>query len=497
MNLVHHLSQHTTPVVLSKIAAPMTTETATTQESAQLSESLLLEQFYALMMARLGAVAGPAATLSTDTIANDAAISPINTVGQQVEKLWPHLGEQQRLIQLLSATYGVTDSRSEQLITTAQPLAFAELVRLAQAEQSSLAEYLDQHMPMIRTYIVPTAADLIIPSAPSQEVHVPARVGEELRDETIADMPSVPLTPEEHQQGSNVSGLKRTDKSRLWLLLLPAALILGAAAWWGVSEYQSAHKAPVLTPPPDLKATEPKVDTKAATAIAPSLTLKMDVAQTIYDCQGAVANAEQKSTLLAALTTALGEQAAQCQITIDPAIDAATPLLPELTNIVSMLAPISFATMHLQGNTLRLSAPDAMALQQLAASVQAAVPNLKVEVAAPPPIPVNNTADPAIVDGQMPTGDNGAAEYDNAANAAPSSNAVSSSIDPSLNAERGNYGTAALPPADTGSPIAPTPAQSAPPAGPISESELDNMLNTVIVAEPAQGGTPLQNPSNP
>ncbi|MDO5769092.1 MAG: hypothetical protein Q4P13_06265 [Psychrobacter sp.] len=502
MNLVSHLSQRITPLVISKVGSSATTGV---NNHSHTSEALLLEQFYALMIARLVALAADDSSIGIDTLLPS---EKLQRVGTQFNQLWANPSEADRLVELLATTYALTGPYCKDLITSAQPLAYQELIQLSHDEQTPLVVYLDQYIPMVRSYIIPTATGLVgVNTGLTDTVVTPndpittnnGSTAEVLISPTdSSDIPSVPLNPNDHAQNFKMRGRGNKNTPMLWWLLLPAVLGLAALAWWGLTQYQSRNQGQLeAQAPAEIKAAPAEQTTKAAESlIGPSFTLKMDVDQRLYDCKGAVGSAEQQSALIAMLQASLGEQAAQCQIEVDPNVDAAKPLPPALSNIVPMITPISFATMNLQGNIIRLSAPDAAALQQLSTNIQAIAPSLTVEISAPPAMPMNNIPETGLDQSQNPNAVMEGQGYGD--------NNMTTNIPNTVNSGSMSSDSALPPSASSMAPTYPSPVPSTPsadmntaPPGPISQSELDGMLNTVIVAEPANGGRPIQSQGNP
>lgn len=529
MNLISQLTQRITPLILTHSSQMTASESST--------EQALLEQFYALVGLRLtesavqqrlsdeslaGSRAGPD-IIPADTgelgardisakrnlSVNERLNHSVNSAGANnatdeeltferlFTQLWPVAQDRQTIIHELAEGYYVTDLQAEDLIQTALPLLYIELLHLSRQQQLSLTELLTPQVAIMRAYIAPWAAPLLL-TGHGELTSTSADPFTETQDANVDALHARPAA--EHDPARLHNSHKRDNKSLLLLFTLGLGLlILAGLAWLAFNQYQQSkvvEPAEVTTPVAPAATTT----TASRAALTPvKLTLKMDVGQSLYECQATVGNAQLEEALVNALITGLGEQARQCLITIDANTATEMTSLPTLAGILSVVLPINFATVELQDNTLSLSAPDPDALNQMIMQIQAMAPALTIKVLEPI-VPVDNSL--ANING-MDTGANAAdanagMSPDLAANLnepmqresnipAMTDNSTGYAANNSSNDNPTNYNPAIAPNRDN-----PVTNNSSAPSGPISESELDELANVTIVAEPAQGGRPVQ-----
>lgn len=519
MNLIPQLTQRITPLILTHSSQMTASESST--------EQALLEQFYALVALRLTdstvqqrlldeSRAGPSIILADtvgveerDILANrnlpinernhsancagaNNAVEEDLTSERLFTQLWPVANDRQTIIKELAEAYYMTPLQAEDLIQTALPLLYIELQHLSRQQQLSLSELLIPQVATMRAYITPWAAPLLL-AGQQEGTSASAYPFTETQDANVDALHVSPAA--EHDPASRQNSGKRDNKALLLLLTLGLGLlILAGLAWLAFNQYQQGKVvetaevtpsvAPITTAPPS-----------RAALIPAKLTLKMDVGQSLYECQATVGNAQLEEALLNVLITGLGEQARQCLITIDANSATEMVSLPSLAGILSVVLPINFATVELQDNTLSLSAPDPNALSQMIMQIQAIAPALTIKVQEPI-VPVDNSlaninamdpnanagmspdlapnlSDPMQRENNIPAMTDNNADY--AANSGDSNNGNPPNYDPiAPNRDNPDINT------------------SNASSGPISQSELDELTNMTIIAEPVQGGQPVQ-----
>ena len=174
-----------------------------------------------------------------------------------------------------------------------------------------------------------------------------------------------------------------------------------------------------------------------------------------------------------------------------------------LPNVLTMLRSTPFARLHVQNDSLTLEAPDNMLLQKLVTEIRSLVPAMVVESTAPLPLPNNSNIGDAtnnVANSNNQFVDDGAGINNQFNNNGVSSNSGE------YQASDDNTGDRVIPtplpnnnnsfnnapnnlPTNGASNIPnnfPSNNQTTRPPGPFSPSEVDEMANTVIVAEPAQ-----------
>ena len=289
---------------------------------------------------------------------------------------------------------------------------------------------------------------------------------------------------------------------RVFLLIIAIAAI-GLAAW---ALLIKPNNAPPVEPVAAAPAIAPPVEVPAQMTPV-ELIVGVDNSGSLYTCSATVGNEALQATLQQALNTSFGEQASTCELTVKAGVatDIATIPPQVLPNIFTTLRSTPFARLQLQNDRLTLEAPDSMLLQKMVADIQALAPTMLIDSTAPLPLP-NNGSDGNTVNNMA--GTNGANMQFENGDIAPNSqfnNNYNGSGSGEYQASDDNTGDRVTPvppapnngsfnnnnnvPADIPSNIPRnTPTNTTPnrPSGPISESEVDDMANSIIVVEPPQ-----------
>ena len=333
---------------------------------------------------------------------------------------------------------------------------------------------------------------------------------EALDDDEIASSDAIHANPAAYHLAEN-SNLKhaqvRTRNQRNDLLirvflLIVALAALALAAWALLVKpnneipVEPVAAAPV-EPPPASVAPVP-------TTTPVELIVGVDNGGNLYTCSATVGDAALQSTLQQALNTSFGEQASMCELNIQDGVATSIANMSAeiLPNVLTMLRSTPFARLHVQNEHLTLEAPDNMLLQKLVTEIRSLVPAMVVESTAPLPLPDNSNIGDAT--NNMANANNQFVDDGAGINNQYNNNGVSS-----------NSGEYQASDDDTGDRVIPTPLpnnnnfnntpnnlptngasnipnnfpsnnQTTRPPGPFSPSEVDEMANTVIVAEPAQ-----------
>ena len=304
---------------------------------------------------------------------------------------------------------------------------------------------------------------------------------------------------------------QRNDLLIRVFLLIVAIAALGLAAW-------AILTRPNSVPPVEPVVTEPVVvapPAPPAQVMTPvELIVGVDNSGSLYTCSGTIGDEALQSTLQQALNTSFGEQASICELTVQAGIANSIANIPTeaLSNILTLLRPIPFARLHLQNDRLILEAPDNLLLQRLATDIRTLAPTMTIDSVAPLPLPntngdtANNMSGMNGVNNQF---DSNASTVDNAYNNDGYNNNANSS-DGNVSNNGAGAGEYQAGDDNTGDSVMPAPARNNPvrsnngnltniprnsssngptnnrPSDSISQSEVDDMASSVIVAEPAQ-----------
>ncbi|MBH0005179.1 hypothetical protein [Psychrobacter sp. SWN149] len=526
----------------------------------------LLEQFYAILAARLAVSQVYSQLLRTDQVVVNDNIAEIPLF----EQLWQDYNQQQTIIKELSATHHIDESMTTQLLINAAPLAYRELKSLANGQ--FLPAFLQKEQAALRPYLPIWSAPIITATQNTEQgVEHPSMqsMGEDSDQEPVtavsldkadhlmaspissanldtsaaatyveqtgnsqnsissntqstelakpnasdADMlDAIHASPAAHHLAENGS-LKReqvrTRNQRNDLLIRVFLLVIAVAALalaaWALlikpnSEIPVEPVAVVPAVPPPIP--EPPVQTTPI-----ELIIGVDNTGNLYTCSGTVGDAALQSTIQQAVNTSFGEQASICELAIQEGKSTSITNMPTdiIPNVLTMLRSTPFARLQLQNDRLILDAPDSIMLQQLVENVRSLVPAMAIDSNAPLPLP-NSVGNGDMTNGVA--GMNGPNnQFENGANANNQYN------NDGLNSTNGDYQAADD---DTGDRVIPAPLpnnnngfsntpnnmpanvssnipnnlpsnnRTTRPPGPFSQSEVDEMASTIIMAEPAQ-----------
>ncbi|MGE6244749.1 hypothetical protein ACQKCF_01960 [Psychrobacter proteolyticus] len=541
MNIIDHLEQTVTPVILGAHNSGDSVATIS-----------LLEQFYAILASRLAVP-----QIYSQLLRSDQVIVGDSSVERSLfEQLWEDRGLQKVIIQQLAITHHIDELITAQLLVNAASIAHQELHYLAngqflpaflQERQSELRPYLPIWSAAVITitqgvnqqvktsfgsdsYNVSmndntgdrpndsTPEVAIITPTSNNEVEIIEQIStvehvstETVDDDTIASSDAIHANPAAYHLAEN-SSLKhaqvRTRNQRNDLLirvfLLIVALAALALAAWALL-VKPNNEIPV-----EPAVTVPIEPTPAPLPLVPTTTpveliVGVDNGGNLYTCSATVGDSALHSTLQQALNTSFGEQASICELTIKDGVASTIANMPAeiLPNVLTMLRSTSFARLHVQNDRLKLEAPDNMLLQKLVTEIRSLVPAMVVESTAPLPLPDNSNIGDAAnnrANANNQFVDDGAgvnSQYNNDGIISNSSEYQASDDDtgdrvipaplPNNNSSFNNTPNS-LPTNGTNSipNNFPSNNRTTRPSGPFSPSEVDEMANTVIVAEPAQ-----------
>ena len=508
MSIIDHLEQTVTPAVLG--------------DQSSVSHVSLLEQFYAMLVARLALP-----QVYSQLLRDDQVITSDNAVQTPLfEQLWQAPNARRTMIQELAATHHIDEFATMQLLMNAAPLVYHELKVLAdgqflpaflQGAQPSLRHYLPIWSVSIITasqspndelfesqgVMASAAAAPVIPvslnkyeAAAADIINPPANMTVEspiptLDERLSAD--SIHVSPAEHHLAENNDLRREKVRTRnqrndllLWTFVLLGAITAIGLVWAllirpnNAPPVETVVTAPVVVPAPAAPA-------QVLTPI--ELIVGVDNNGSLYMCSGLVGDAGLQSTLQQALNTSFGEQASMCQLTVQTGVANSVANMPieALPNVLTLLRSTPFARLHLQNDRITLEAPDSMQLQRLVTDIRTLIPAMMIDSTAPIPLPDNVNGDN---NGNNGIGDEAATNNANSANnqfqndGIPTNNSYENSNNVEYQASDDDTNDNVIPaPARNNNDFNNSPARS---NGPISESEVDDMASNVFIVEPAQ-----------
>ena len=543
MNIIDQLEQTVTSAVLGgysndgNISGVYVNDDNTGQvDNGSVSHVSLLEQFYAMLAARLALP-----QIYSQLLRDDEPIANENIIETPLfEQLWQAPNSRQTIIQELAATHHIDEMTTTKLIMNAAPLAYRELKVMANGQ--FLPAFLQSQQPTFRHYLPIWSAPLItaaqhdedelfnaqsavadIAAAPvslnkyaasvvvsSENLITEPNVAAELANESFdnsLDTSAIHANPAEHHLAENGSLKRQKVRTRnqrndllIRVFLLLAAITAIGLVWALLIKPNKATPVePVVTAPAVIA---PIAEPPAQTLTPVELIVGVDNSGNLYTCTASVGDVALQDTLQQALNSSFGEQAGMCQFTVQEGIanNIANMPIEVLPNIFTLLRATPFARLQLQNDRIKLEAPDSMQLQQLATDIRALVPTMMVDSTAPLPLPNNDGMGAADMNGANNQYD---VNNDNANNNVNGNNDYQATDDdtgdsvmpaPARNNDFNNppmYDQPSNNDAMNNVPMnnAPVnnerPASTRPP-GPFSESEVDDMASSVIVAEPAQ-----------
>ena len=538
MNIIDQLEQTVTSAVLGGYS----NADHTNQTDNSVSHVSLLEQFYAILAARLALP-----QVYSQLLRDDQPIANENMIETPLfEQLWQAPNARQVIIQELAATHHIDELTTTKLIMNAAPLVYRELKIMANGQ--FLPAFLQSQQPTFRHYLPIWAAPVITAAQhaedelfnaqstlaeiaatpvllnkhdateasrtnPSANLITEPNMATELANESFdnslstaaIDTGAIHANPAAHHLEEN-SSLKREKvrtRNQRNDLLIRVFLLLAAVAAIGLvwALLIRPNNAPPVEPVVPAPTVIPPVAEPPAQVLTPvALIVGVDNGGNLYTCSASVGDAALQSTLQQALNSSFGEQAAMCQFTVQEGVanNIANMPIEALPNILTLLRATPFARLQLQNDRMTLEAPDSMQLQKLATDIRTLVPAMMVDSTAPLPLPNNDgamgAADMAAMNGTNNQYDvnnniNGNVNSNNDYQAADDDTGDSVMPAPSRNNDFNNppmYDQPSNNAAMNNAPINNDRPASKQPPGPFSVSEVDDMANSVIVAEPAQ-----------
>ena len=546
MNIIDQLEQTVTSAVLGgysndgNISGVYVNDDNTGQvDNSRVSHVSLLEQFYAMLAARLALP-----QIYSQLLRDDEPIANENIIETPLfEQLWQAPNSRQTIIQELAATHHIDEMTTTKLIMNAAPLAYRELKVMANGQ--FLPAFLQSQQPTFRHYLPiwsaplitaaqhdedelfnaqsavtdiaaspvslnnydATAASVVIPSEKLiTEPNVAAELANESFDNSL-ETSAIHANPAEHHLAENGSLKREKVRTRnqrndllIRVFLLLAAITAIGLVWALLIKSNNVTPVePVVTAPAVIS---PIAEPPAQTLTPVELIIGVDNSGSLYTCTASVGAAALQNTLQQALNSSFGEQAGMCQFTVQEgfANNIANMPIEVLPNIFTLLRATPFARLQLQNDRIILEAPDSMQLQQLATDIRALVPTMMVDSTAPLPLPNNDGMGAADMNGANNQYDvnnydannnvNGNNDYqatddDTGDSVIPAPVRNNDFNNPPMYDQPSNNAAMNSVPMNNAPVNNESPASTRPP-GPFSESEVDDMASSVIVAEPAQ-----------
>lgn len=339
MDIIGHLARTVTPAVLGSDDDP--------------AKKSLLKQFYAVFVARLA---------DKDTYGRFANENIARDDQGFYDRVWTDGSHRDQISNELSAGHNVDPTAARGLIAMAAPLAYHEIKSLAgtipvpQFLNDNLSSY-QHHIPAWATGVIPAG------------MLVAAPAGERISDTTSM----APLVHTEEKSGSFMKAL----------LPIIGLIILGALAWALLRGCQD-NPEPVATP----VITEEQVGEQPVAAVASdieaaSLRIATGEGNTLYACNMNVGDDALQSTVMGAMSTTFGAEADKCIADVDGSFATDMPASSVLSAILPIIQKSPNASMIVKGNEIVVNSPDAAALEQLVADLQAAAPSMMVSAEGP------------------------------------------------------------------------------------------------------------------
>ena len=543
MNIIDQLEQTVTSAVLGgysndgNISGVYVNDDNTGQvDNGSVSHVSLLEQFYAMLAARLALP-----QIYSQLLRDDEPIANENIIETPLfEQLWQAPNSRQTIIQELAATHHIDEVTTTKLIMNAAPLAYRELKVMANGQ--FLPAFLQSQQPTFRHYLPIWSAPLITAAQhdedelfnaqsavadiaaapvslnkyaasvviPSENLITEPNEAAELANESFdnsLDTSAIHANPAEHHLAENGSLKRQKVRTRnqrndllIRVFLLLAAITAIGLVWALLIKPNNATPVePVVTAPAVIA---PIAEPPAQTLTPVELIVGVDNSGSLYTCTASVGDAALQDTLQQALNSSFGEQAGMCQFTVQEGIanNIANMPIEVLPNIFTLLRATPFARLQLQNDRMMLEAPDSMQLQQLATDIRALVPTMMVDSTAPLPLPNNDGMGAADMNGANNQYDvnnynannnvNGNNDYqatddDTGDSVMPAPARNNDFNNPPMYDQPSNNAAMNNVPMNNAPVNNERPASTRPP-GPFSESEVDDMASSVIVAEPAQ-----------
>nr|WP_299037230.1 hypothetical protein [uncultured Psychrobacter sp.] len=388
----------------------------------------LLEQFYALLIARL---AQPqvytqllqATELPTPVALTTTELSTADTAASSLfYELWQDPDQRKLIIDQLAATHHLDESTTIALITSASVLSYHELKILADGQY--LPAFLQQRQVEIRHYLPVWAESVLLEeradsdfdsildsnlgwSSDSDSVSSESN-SDEVATTTIesskpasttaatatgdpSEASSVPpsIAIDNSAHSHSVSQFRKTHKRNnrrdlLWRLLLLVAAIAALALMWVLviepNYISSASTDESISVEPEAAVTDTVNETVTAPLTPAELLIAVDNSGQLYTCKGVAGSAALQEALSQALVRSFGEQASICELQRQPSVaDSLTAVDIELLpSLFTLLKSAPFARLQLQNDIITIESPDNRLSERLLTDMRALAPKANI-----------------------------------------------------------------------------------------------------------------------
>ncbi|MDN5566272.1 MAG: hypothetical protein L0G25_05665 [Psychrobacter sp.] len=534
MTIIDQLDSLITPAILG--------------DDSSVASISLLEQFYAILVSRLAV-----ADVYNQLQRNQASIAMYND--NMLKQLWTEPNERELIISELAQTHHLDELETEHLITNAAHLGFGQLKDLAndqflpaflQSKQAAIRHYLpvwsseiianpitpleqiglldndkqlgrdeflsfdqqendEQVVAIVEETLIVDDISILNNTDIENAVAIPVitidkddGISNDSHDKAIPTSASIDSSPA-YANSKNLPNTHANKSPNNWLipiLLVIIALAALALVWSLVIQPKFMQPAePVIVEPVVIEDKAP-----IATVLKPAqLIIAVDNSGSLYTCTATIGDINLQNSLRQVLNTGFGEQANICQFIIEQgtATDLASISINSLPEILTLVRATPFARLELQDSSIRLEAPDSNLLQQLATNMRSLLPTTSVTTTDPTPL-LNDANNPNNAYNEDDLNNpNGSFNNDTGFNTNndPNSNYQPSDDDtndrvvpaPSPNNDSFSNPNSINNPNNRNNAFSDRNQQS----GPISESEVENLANTSIVAEPLRNARPV------
>lgn len=351
MDIIGHLTRTVTPAVLGDNNTPQ-------------NESLL-KQFYALF----------AAKLADNDSYNSVAGQQINNEDLGLfDRLWKDDQQKTNIANELAAHNNVDASSVKGLLATAAPLTFNEIKNLA--GNTSVPQFLRENLSSFRDHI-PSWASSVLPAgllgAGAAGAHAVNTTAAHADDAGHRISNTTSTEPLERQEKDNGGFMKA-------LLPIIGLIILGALAW---ALLKGCQEDPVPVAQPEQTVQQPATAGAVNTELDPAkLSLATGEGSDLFACRIEAGNDDLGNTMVSAVKDVFGAEA-DCRSDIDDNFATDMPAASQLGAILPLVKNTPNANVIIEGDEVRIDAPDQAQLDKLVADIKAAAPELNVIAAGP------------------------------------------------------------------------------------------------------------------
>ncbi|PNK60436.1 OmpA family protein [Psychrobacter sp. FDAARGOS_221] len=366
MDILAHLSRIVTPAVLEGSASPQ--------------KEGLLKQFYAVL----------AAKLTDQTTFDHAAKQDIHNDDLGLfDRLWSDDANKSSLIKGLVSDNQVDESVVKGLLVSAAPMALNEIKSLSGT--TPVPQFLRDNLSSFRD-LIPSWATGFLPAgllglgagaAGAHAAHANA-AGTTAANTTAAHVneaghrisDTTSMKPLHHEEKEGGGFLKA-------LLPIIGLIILAALAWALLKGCQS-DPAPVAAPDQTTQQQPAENAVAGTTALAPAvLSLATGEGNELFACRISAGNDELGNSVINSVKDVFGTGTDNCRADIDDSFDTDMPAAPHLAAILPLIKDTPNANVIIEGDEVRIDAPDQAQLDKLVADIKEAAPELNVVAAGP------------------------------------------------------------------------------------------------------------------